>query len=141
MLQQDKPDDYAIGTGESHSVKEFVEQGFEYAGIELEWKGEGINEKGVIRSLKSSLNLREGDVLVEIDPHYFRPTEVDFLLADTSKAKEKLGWEPKVTFRELVKIMVDADMELAGLEPPGEGKGILLSKNINWTNNAQTTRK
>jgi GDPmannose 4,6-dehydratase len=138
MLQQDKPDDYVIGTGESHSVKEFVEYGFKYAGIELDWQGDGLSEKGIIRSLKSLTNLKVGDVLVEIDSHYFRPAEVDFLLADVSKAKEKLGWEPKITFKELVKIMVDGDMELIGVEPPGEGRKILLKKNINWTKNIQT---
>ncbi len=140
MLQQDKPDDYVIGTGESHSVKEFVEDGFKYAGIEIDWQGDGLNEKGIIRSLKSLTNLKVGDVLVEIDSHYFRPAEVDFLLADVSKAKEKLGWEPRITFKELVKIMVDGDMELIGLEPPGEGKNILLKKNIDWTKNIQTIR-
>jgi GDPmannose 4,6-dehydratase len=76
--------------------------------------------------------------LVEIDPRYFRPTEVDFLLADASKAKKVLGWEPRVVFKELVKIMVDADMEIAGLTPPGEGEKILQNKGIHWTKNRQT---
>lgn len=142
MLQQDEADDYVVGTGESHSVREFVELTFKYAGIEIEWRGAGVNEKGVIRSLASGLAaapaLREGNTLIEIDPRYFRPTEVDFLLADASKAKEKLGWEPKITFRELAKIMVDADMELTGLKPKGEGMKILGEKGIDWTGNKLT---
>lgn len=138
MLQQDEPNDYVIGTGESHSVREFVEHVFNYAGIELEWQGDGLNEKGVVRSLTSNLNLNIEDILIEIDPHYFRPTETDHLLADSSKARKKLGWEPKVTFEDLVKIMVDADMELIGINPPGEGKMILHEKKIHWTTNQMT---
>jgi len=107
MLQQEKPEDFVIGTGESHSVEEFVKEAFSYVG--LDWKD-----------------------YVEIDPRYFRPTEVDFLLADASKAKRKLGWEPKITFKELVKIMVDADMEAVGLRPIGEGKKILQKKFGGW---------
>ena len=95
---------------------------------------------GLIRrasSLASALTsaLKIGDVLIKIDPHYFRPTEVNFLLADASKAREKLGWEPKVKFKELVKIMVDADMELKGLNSPSEGQRILKEKGIDWTKN------
>ncbi len=138
MLQQAEPEDYVIGTGESHSVKEFVENAFNYAGIELEWRGEGLNEKGVVRSIAQHLNINIGDVLIEIEPRYFRPAEVDFLLANASKAREKLEWEPKVKFEELIKIMVDADMELAGINSPGEGKKILLEKKIHWTNNQIT---
>jgi len=142
ILQQDEPDDYVIGTGESHSVREFVEEAFRYAGIEIEWKGNGLEEKGVINFLSpeanQSNNLKTGDVLVEIDPRYFRPAEVDHLLADASRAKEKLGWQPKVTFKELVKIMVDADMERKGLNSPGEGKKILQDKQIHWTTNKMT---
>ena len=140
MLQQDKPDDYVIGTGESHSVREFVELAFNYAGVEIEWDSDGAGGKGIIRSLSSTLTstLNVGDVLIEIDPRYFRPTEVEHLLADASKARERLGWEPKVTFKELVKIMVDADMELFGLMPIGEGQGILDEKGIHWTKNKQT---
>ena len=140
MLQQDEPNDYVIGTGESHSVRECVEYAFYYAGIELKWQGEGLKTKGIINSLKSNVqtHLKPGDVLIEIDPQYFRPAEVDFLLADPSKARDKLGWVPKITFKELVKIMVDADMELAGRASPGEGKAILSSKNINWTTNQIT---
>lgn len=145
ILQQNEPEDYVIGTGESHSVREFVEVAFKYAGIEIEWKGEGIKEKGVVSSFIPSLqslssNLKVGDVLIEIDPRYFRPTDVDFLFADASKARKKLGWEPKITFKELIKIMVDADMELVGLIPTGEGERILNMKEIHWTKNRLTVR-
>ena len=116
MLQQDEPDDYVIATGETHSVREFLNLAFNYAGIELEWRGHGVEEKGVIKSLASNLqppasNLRIGDAIIEIDKRYFRPLEVEFLQGDASKAKKKLGWEPKVRFKELVKIMVDADIK------------------------------
>ncbi|MDD5037927.1 MAG: GDP-mannose 4,6-dehydratase [Dehalococcoidales bacterium] len=100
ILQQEKPDDYILGTGESHSVKEFVEEAFSYVG--LDWKEH-----------------------VRIDPRYFRPTETEMLLADPSKARKRLKWQPRVTFKELVRIMVDADMQVLGLTPPGEGKAIL----------------
>lgn len=136
MLQQDKPDDYVVGTGESHSVREFVERAFGYAGIDIKWKGKGINEKGVIRSLTSTLTstLNIGDVLIEVDPRYFRPTEVDHLQADITKAKKRLGWKPRTTFDELVKIMVDYDMKMIGLKPVGEGINICEKKKFTYTN-------
>jgi len=102
MLQQDEPDDLVIATGEMHSVREFVDMAFAEVGIGIEWKGEGVDEVGV--------NKGTGDILVEIDPRYYRPTEVELLLGDPTKAKEKLGWEAKVGLRELVKMMVDGDM-------------------------------
>jgi GDPmannose 4,6-dehydratase len=113
MLQQPEPDDYVIATGETHSVREFVNLAFAYAGIELVWVGSGLEEKGVIRSLSSPSpsTLNVGDVLVEIDPRYFRPLEVENLQGDASKARKKLGWEPKVRFKDLVKIMVEADIK------------------------------
>lgn len=136
MLQQDEPDDYAVGTGESRSVKDFLEKVFNYVGIEIEWRGEGIDRKGIVRSLSSALNpgLNVGDVIIEIDPRYFRPTEVDFLQADISKARRKLGWAPRTTFDELVKIMVDYDMKLMGLDPVGEGIKICGKKGFSYTN-------
>lgn len=143
ILQQDNPDDYTIGTGESHTVREFVEQSFEYAGLEIEWHGEGLSEKGLVRSLSSCYTdsgLKTGDVVIEIDPKYFRPAEVDYLLADASRAQKVLGWKPKVTFNELIKIMVDSDMELISVVPPGEGKKILLDKGIDWTTNKLTIK-
>jgi GDPmannose 4,6-dehydratase len=102
MLQQDEPDDLVIATGEMHSVREFVELAFGEVGIEIEWQGEGVDEVG--------LDAATSDVLVEIDPRYYRPTEVELLLGDPSKAKEKLGWEAKVGLRELVKMMVEGDL-------------------------------
>jgi len=139
MLQQDQARDYVIGTGESHSVREFVELAFAYAGIEIEWKGKGAGEQGIVRSAKPSAAaaLKSGSTLIEIDPRYFRPTEVDFLLADASRAKKNLGWTPKIAFEELVKIMVDGDMGLLNLPSPGEGAKILQIKNIHWTSNKQ----
>ena len=138
MLQQDDPDDYAVGTGESHSVREFVERAFGYAGIELEWTGKGIDEKGIVRSLTSTStlasSLRVGDTVVEIDPKYFRPTEVDFLQADIKKARTKLGWETRTTFDELIKIMVDYDMKLIGITPVGEGIRACEKKGFTYTN-------
>jgi len=103
ILQQDRPDDYVIATGEQHSVREFVEAAFHEVGIKIRWEGEGINEKG--------LNADSGDVLVEVDPRYFRPTEVETLLGDPAKAKERLGWQPRVKFQELVAEMVREDLK------------------------------
>ena len=109
MLQQKKPDDFVLATGEQHSVREFVERAFALAGITLAWKGKGRNEKGV--------DVKSGKTLVEVDPHYWRPAEVDTLLGDASLARKKLGWKPRVKFKELVETMVRADIELAGLDP------------------------
>ena len=103
MLQNDKPEDFVLGTGEAHSVKEFVKMAFSY--VELDW------EKSV-----------------RIDPRYFRPTAVQELIADSTKAKKILGWQPKIRFKELIKIMIDADMRKAGLKPIGEGDKILKER-------------
>jgi GDPmannose 4,6-dehydratase len=116
ILQHTLPDDFVIATGESHSVREFCELAFNNAGIELEWKGNGVDEKGIVRSFACNLqpptsNLKVGDVLIEIDPRYFRPTEVDFLLGDASKAQRLLGWIPSVKFPDLVRVMVKSDIE------------------------------
>ncbi|MBI4708481.1 MAG: GDP-mannose 4,6-dehydratase [Candidatus Omnitrophica bacterium] len=137
ILQQDRADDYVIGTGESHSVREFLEHAFNYVGIEIEWRGKDLDEKGFVRSSAHS-HIKTGDVLIDIDPRYFRPAEVDFLLADSSRAKKKLGWTPKIVFNELVKIMVDTDMGLVNLNSPGDGAKILQDKNIHWTKNQMT---
>ncbi len=136
MLQQDDPDDYVIGTGESHSVRELVEKAFSYTGLEIEWKGEGKEEKGVVRSLSERWIdvFKPGDVIIEIDPRYFRPTEVEHLQADITKAKAKLGWEPRVKFDELIMIMVDYDLKLLGLEPVGKGIEISMRKGFSYTN-------
>ena len=103
MLQQKNPDDYVIATNEEHTVREFCDHAFKEIGIDLEWKGEGLKEKGI--------NSKTGKELVLVDKHYFRPLDVERLKGDYSKAKKQLGWKPKVTFKELVKIMVQADLE------------------------------
>lgn len=101
MLQHNKPDDFILATNETHSVREFVEETAKYFGFNIIWKGKGINEKGVDK--------KTGKILIEIDPKYFRPAEVDILLGDYSKAKKLLGWKPKTKFKELVKLMAEAD--------------------------------
>ncbi|MDY0386295.1 MAG: GDP-mannose 4,6-dehydratase [Methanolobus sp.] len=103
MLQQDEPDDFVIATGKTHSVREFVELAFGEVGIELEWQGEGVDEVGI--------DATTGDILIEIDPRYYRPTEVDILIGDPTKARDKLGWKSKVGLKELVKMMVEEDMK------------------------------
>jgi GDPmannose 4,6-dehydratase len=103
MLQQEKPDDYILATGESHSVREFIEVAGRILDMDIIWEGQGQEEKGIDR--------KTGKTIIEIDPYYFRPAEVDLLLGDATKAKEKLGWEPKIKFTELVKLMVEADLE------------------------------
>jgi len=102
MMQQEEPDDFVLATGETTSVRDFCNMAFNHLGIELDWEGEGINEKGI--------NKATGKVIVEVDPQYFRPTEVDLLLGDPSKAKEKLGWEFDYTVNDLVKEMVESDL-------------------------------
>jgi GDPmannose 4,6-dehydratase len=102
MLQNDKPDDFVLATGEAHSVREFIEEAFRVAGFEIYWEGRGLEEKG--RDAKT------GKVLVEVSPEFYRPAEVDVLVGDYSKAKRILGWEPKTTFKELVRIMVEEDL-------------------------------
>ncbi|KXB84876.1 hypothetical protein HMPREF3034_00479 [Prevotella sp. DNF00663] len=102
MLQQSQPDDFVIATGEYHTVREFVTISFRHVGIELEWQGEGIDEKGIDKAT--------GKVLVEVDPKYFRPAEVEELLGDPTKAKTVLGWNPaKTSFEELIRIMIEHD--------------------------------
>ncbi len=136
MLQTDKPEDYCVGTGESHSIRDFLNTAFDYVNIEIEWKGSGEAEKGIVKSVDKNYeqNIKSGDILVEIDPKYFRPTEVDFLLADISKAKKQLGWEPKVRFNELIKVMMDYDIMLSGGTAPGLGVTAVKNKGIKWTN-------
>jgi GDPmannose 4,6-dehydratase len=107
MLQRDTADDFVIGTGESHSIREFLDEAFGY--VNLDWHD-----------------------YVQIDSRYFRPTEVDFLLADASRARDVLGWEPRVYFKDLVRVMVDADMELMGLVSPGEGRKVLEAHHGKW---------
>jgi GDPmannose 4,6-dehydratase len=104
ILQQDEPDDYVLATGEAHTVREFIEAAFAEVGKTIAWKGRGVDEVG--------LDAASGRVLVRIDPRYFRPLEVDYLLGDPSKAREKLGWRHRTGFRDLVKDMVESDLQL-----------------------------
>jgi GDPmannose 4,6-dehydratase len=105
ILQADEPDDFVLATNETHTIREFVEETFRALDDEITWKGSGIDEKGILKST--------GKEVIGIDAKYFRPTEVDILIGDPAKAKEKLGWKPQVTFKELVRIMVEADFEKA----------------------------
>ncbi|MFZ4589461.1 MAG: GDP-mannose 4,6-dehydratase [Ignavibacteria bacterium] len=129
MLQQDKPEDYVLATGETHTVREFVDLTFKGLGVELEWQGEKEKEKGVVKNINENLLLggldkikiiykemvlkyiRKGDVVVDVDVNYYRPTEVDLLIGDASKALSNLGWKPVTKFEELVNIMTLADFE------------------------------
>jgi len=107
ILQQEKPGDFVIGTGETHSVREFLQESFAYVGLDVEEH-------------------------VRIDPKYFRPTEVEILIADAKKSAQVLGWKPTIKFADLVKIMVDADMKAAGLTPIGKGEEIIRAKFPHW---------
>ncbi|MBN1198063.1 MAG: GDP-mannose 4,6-dehydratase [Bacteroidales bacterium] len=106
MLQYDRPEDFVIATGETHTVREFVEKSFQYIDIQIRWEGEGVNESGI--------DSKSGKTLVKIDPWYFRPTEVDILLGDFSKAKRLLNWEPTVRFEELIGILVNDALSQKG---------------------------
>jgi GDPmannose 4,6-dehydratase len=108
ILQQDTPDDYVCATNETHTVREFIEKTFAHLGMELRFEGEGVNEVGIEKST--------GRTLVRISPEYFRPTEVDLLIGDYKKSKDRFGWEPTVRFEQLVQIMADADLALAERE-------------------------
>jgi GDPmannose 4,6-dehydratase len=112
ILQQDEPDDYVLATGETHSVREFVERAFHYVGRPITWRGNGRDEHGCC--------LRTGDVLVAIDPTYYRATDVDLLLGNPEKALRKLGWRHKTSFEDLVKEMVEADLRELGGQNFGE---------------------
>jgi GDPmannose 4,6-dehydratase len=119
MLQQEKPDDYVIASGVQHSVREFVERAAAKLGITLSWEGDGVDEKGVVASLDNKTieaqkcKVEEGQIIIRVDQRYFRPTEVESLLGDPSKAKQELGWEPRISFDELVQEMVLTDLEMA----------------------------
>lgn len=109
ILQQKKPEDFVLATGETNSVRHFVELAFQEIGIEIEWKGKGLNEKGI--------NRETGQILIEISSEFFRPAEVDHLVGDATKAKQQLGWTQKTTIEELVHLMVQADLQLLAPEP------------------------
>jgi GDPmannose 4,6-dehydratase len=155
MLQQEKPDDYVVATGKSHSVREFVELAFREIGVKIEWRGSGIEEVGVVsevgdqssevrgaeepRYLKSDATaadfseraLRAGNVVVEVDPRYFRPTEVNELLGDASKARKVLGWAPKISFQEMVGAMVRSDLEEASRDQLCKDRGFKIQEQNN----------
>ena len=120
MLQQDEPDDFAIATGKQFSVREFVDIAASHVDIEIDWRGDGVEEKGYDR--------KSGACLVEVDPRYFRPTEVETLLGDPAKAKDKLGWEPKITFEQMVQEMVETDLSLAKRDDLVEREGFKAFK-------------
>ncbi len=103
MLQHDTPDDFILATNETHTVREFAEESARHLGFDLSWAGTDANEKGI--------DQKTGKTIIEIDPRYFRPAEVDVLLGDYGKAKKMLGWEPKTTFKELAALMAEADLE------------------------------
>jgi GDPmannose 4,6-dehydratase len=136
MLNQAEPDDYVVGTGTSYTIRELVDKAFDYMGVEIEWRGAGKEEQGLVKSAKPEWaeTIPVGTPIIEIDPRYFRPTEVAYLQADITKAKAKLGWEPRVTFDELVKIMVDYDAKAVGLKAPCEGITTCRSKGFCYTN-------
>ncbi len=115
MLQADTPSDYVIATGESHSVREFVEKAFQMVGVDIVWEGSGVDEIGI--------DANTGQTLIKIDERYFRPTEVEFLLGDPSRAKNELGWEPRITFERLVEIMIKEDIKEAERDLFCEKKG------------------
>lgn len=112
ILQQEKPDDFVLATGETHSVREFADAAFKELGMELDWQGEGAAETGRLKTKESRLkgsDLEAGSIVVAVDPKYYRPTEVDLLIGNAGKAKRELGWEPKVKFEELARLMAQAD--------------------------------
>jgi GDPmannose 4,6-dehydratase len=118
MLQQEEPEDFVIATGEQHSVREFVEMAAKRLGIDVRWEGSGVDEKGYDRAT--------GKCIVSVDPRYFRPTEVDTLLGDPSYAREKLGWEPRISFEDMVSEMVDQDLELAKKDELCQSQGFQI---------------
>jgi GDPmannose 4,6-dehydratase len=124
MLQQERPEDFVIATGVTRTVREFVELAFAEVGIQIAWQGEGVDEKGV--------DAASGQVLVAVDPRYFRPTEVDLLLGDPTKAKQLLGWEPEMPFHELVKIMVASDVREAEREQMLVREGLLQHRGVRY---------
>jgi GDPmannose 4,6-dehydratase len=115
ILQQDAPDDFVLATGETHSVRDFVQRAFAVTDTEVEWKGSGVDEKGVVASTTGD-HFKPGDVIIEVDPRYFRPTEVEVLIGDPTKAREKLGWERHHSFDDLIKEMVEWDIHEAETE-------------------------
>jgi len=143
VLQQKKPDDYVIATGRQYSVRDFVNHAFKEVGISIAWQGKGIKERGIISEINNkqraagkktshasllTSHLKKGDVVVQIDPRYFRPTEVETLLGDASKARKKLGWKPEISFKQLVAEMVSEDLKEAEKDHFCKGKGFKVMR-------------
>ena len=138
ILQQDEPDDYVIATGEQHSVRKFCELAFSEMGIQIEWEGKGISERGLIRDIKPSVlqnkidhrgqlrDLQNGQTVVAIDPRYFRPTEVETLLGDPTKARKKLGWKQEISFNQMVREMIEHDLKEGMREAIWKQKGFAI---------------
>jgi GDPmannose 4,6-dehydratase len=127
MLQQEKPEDFVIATGQQHSVRDFVNNAANVLGLTIAWHGEGVEETGVLTAIDNKdavPDLKIGQTIVRVDPKYFRPAEVETLLGDASKARQKIGWQPKVTFPELVQEMAEADLELAKRERASGGMSL-----------------
>jgi GDPmannose 4,6-dehydratase len=121
MLQQPSPDDFVIATGKQYSVRDFVERSGKHVGMEIEWQGSGVDEIGIDR--------RSGKTVVRVDPRYFRPTEVETLLGDASKARDKLGWTAQVSFDQLVAEMMDSDLMLARRDALVAQEGYRVNQN------------
>ncbi len=134
MLQQDKPDDYVIATGVQYSVKEFIEMSADFIGLKIEFNGEGIDEIGVVSEIKGDncAKVSVGDTIVRVDPRYYRPTEVETLLGDASKAKEKLKWEPEIKIDEMCKEMIEADLSEAKKQSLLKEQGYKLDLGNDW---------
>ena len=138
MLQQDKPDDYVLATGKTTTVRKFAEMAFAEVGINISWSGKGSKEKGTVSGftkrssdiLKS--RIRKGDVLVEVDSKYFRPSEVDLLIGNASKAEKTLGWKRKYDLNTLIKEMMESDLELANKESYLKKGGYKINSIIDW---------
>ena len=115
MLQQKKPEDFVIATGAQHSVRQFIEKCLVYLGVTIKWLGKGKNEYGVVEKIIGNKvpGIKRGKIIIRVDPRYFRPTEVDNLLGDPSKARQKLGWKPKISLKSLIKEMIDNDYKRA----------------------------
>ena len=130
MLQQKEPEDFVIATGITTKVRDFIKMAFKELGAEIEFKGSGKEEKGVIKSCDDRFSLKQGQEVVAVDPNYFRPTEVDLLIGDATKAKEKLGWQPKYTLHGMVKEMVEADVQTFKQEKLLIESGFQISRQV-----------
>ena len=124
MLQQEAPEDFVIATGIQYSVRDFIEWSAKSLGIEIQFKGQGLDEKGIVKSIvgNEAPSIKVGDIIVQVDPRYFRPCEVETLLGDPSKAKNKLGWVPEITAQEMCAEMIREDLKVAK-------RALLLKKN------------